>query len=473
MTPSTTFCENSQHSRPLLFQTFCMNSTCLRRVGLLVCGTLLSFAWSAPQSIEAGELRYTGQLEQVERNGNRIPVKDFEVTCHTNPAEPGYAFFLVQESRPALPWVERYGVVEHATPLLDAASVAIGYRHLDRNYVLPVGLPYFADFEQLGLGASWKNERGEFEVVGIKTVNGQRCWEVRATTGVARHHQFFVRQSEPIIESASQTVFMGPGDRFKLNFSLQEQTSAERENPEQFAATTRLLLKMKQMLDRPVHDRFQALTSEQTQPLNELREKLFESAELTALKSFAKEVNEQLLTLANRQTRVDDLAGNMLQQTAPRFTLSTLDEKALNSTDYAGKTVVLHFWDYTNETLEQPYGQVGYLDFLANRWKDRNVVVLGVAVNSQLNDPATRAKSIRAIRHLRQFMRLSYDVVFDPGAALNSFGNPTRLGEDLPLWIVIGPDGKVAHYKTGFYEVDNRVGLTALNTILTEQAEKE
>ncbi|TWW09775.1 hypothetical protein E3A20_10930, partial [Planctomyces bekefii] len=32
-----------------------------------------------------------------------------------------------------------------------------------------------------------------------------------------------------------------------------------------------------------------------------------------------------------------------------------------------GKTVILHFWDYKDSPLSEPYGQTGYLEFLNNR----------------------------------------------------------------------------------------------------------
>jgi hypothetical protein len=96
--------------------------------------------------------------------------------------------------------------------------------------------------------------------------------------------------------------------------------------------------------------------------------------------------------------------------------------------------------------------------------------VYGVAVDSQLANPETRAAGIRSVKRLQQFMRIGYDITFDGGGVLNAFGDPTRLGEELPLWVLISPEGTVLHYKTGYYEVDNQHGLKELDGILKEHA---
>ena len=60
-------------------------------------------------------------------------------------------------------------------------------------------------------------------------------------------------------------------------------------------------------------------------------------------------------------------------------------------------------------------------------------------------------------------------VRLDDGALIKAFGDPRLLGAELPLYVVIGADGKVAHYKSGYYEVDRLEGLKQLNAVLGEQ----
>ncbi len=260
---------------------------------------------------------------------------------------------------------------------------------------------------------------------------------------------------------------MGPGDRFQIQFQI-ESTEA---SPD-IAAVSEFLLDLKSSVKRREHDRFQPLTSEQVKSIAPKSALLQKVAQGTPLEKFSKELGENLSTLMSRQGRVDSLAESMVGKSVPKFTLKNLKSEEIPASSFSGKTIVLHFWDYANPTLEQPYGQVGYLDFIHNRWSDKNVQVYGVAINSELNDPQTQAKAIRNIQRLQQFMKLSYELTLDGGAALNSFGNPTRLGESLPLWVVITPDGTVAHYQTGFYEVDNRVGLKPLHDAIEVSQKK-
>ena len=46
---------------------------------------------------------------------------------------------------------------------------------------------------------------------------------------------------------------------------------------------------------------------------------------------------------------------------------------------------MLHFWEYRDQPLKEPYGQVGYLEFLFQKRKEEGVKVYGVAVDGRLN----------------------------------------------------------------------------------------
>ncbi|HUG89257.1 MAG TPA: hypothetical protein VML55_00385, partial [Planctomycetaceae bacterium] len=124
----------------------------------------------------------------------------------------------------------------------------------------------------------------------------------------------------------------------------------------------------------------------------------------------------------------------------------------------------LHFWKYHDDPLTEPYGQVGYIEFLKAQFQRRklDVAVFGVAVDPRLGDPAARGAAVRQVRKLAEFMNLSYPIAADDGTLLKKFGDPRRVGADLPLWIVLTPDGKVAHYKTGYYEIKPDQGLEEL-----------
>jgi hypothetical protein len=60
-------------------------------------------------------------------------------------------------------------------------------------------------------------------------------------------------------------------------------------------------------------------------------------------------------------------------------------------------------------------------------------------------------------------MNLSYPIAMDAGGTLEKFGDPRALGAKLPVWVVIGADGKIAHYHVGFYSIKADQGLSELD----------
>jgi hypothetical protein len=118
--------------------------------------------------------------------------------------------------------------------------------------------------------------------------------------------------------------------------------------------------------------------------------------------------------------------------------------------------------------LEEPYGQTGYLDYVARRRADEGVLVVGVNVDPRLADDDTRRAAVNAARKLQQFMNLSYPILLDDGRLLKRLGDPRPGGGKLPLFIVVGKDGKIADYHAGLYDVKANAGLAELNVALDE-----
>ena len=70
-------------------------------------------------------------------------------------------------------------------------------------------------------------------------------------------------------------------------------------------------------------------------------------------------------------------------------------------------------------------------------------------------------------------LQTCYDIATDDGSTLAEFGDPRALGAPLPLWIVIGHDGKVAHYHTGFYDIKPDEGLKQLDDAVVEALRRQ
>ena len=75
---------------------------------------------------------------------------------------------------------------------------------------------------------------------------------------------------------------------------------------------------------------------------------------------------------------------------------------------------------------------------------------------------------MRSVKKLREFMNLGYPIATDSGEVLEMFGDPRELDATLPLWVVIGADGKVVNYKVGFYRIKADEGLRQLDEQLIQ-----
>ena len=415
-------------------------------------------------------LSYEGQLLQTERGQPAVAVKEFSARTVLEQLDSGawQATTLVQEASTPLPWPEQF-----TTQQGGAAPAVIGYRHKDRAYVVSMMFPMLVSPEPLAEGVRWEVEQASFEVVGSRQLDGIDCWEVESVTGPARRHRILVRQDSPIVEELRQTVFMGQGDRFELLVRRTAQEAIPANAWKQQQQLQQQLRDLQVALDRNADDRAAPLTEQQVTVAAEKLPALVAAAEKSPYASYLARITRDQQERMQRADEVALLGEKFLGQPAPKITLTRLDGTEAPLAAQTGKVIVLHFWGYQDEPLEQPYGQIGYLDFLANRHRQEPVAVYGVAVDSRFTNPMTRDAGIRSVKRLINFMKLGYEVTIDTGAVLNQFGNPTRLGEELPLWIVIDRNGKIAHYHTGYYDIDNTRGLKELDELVSRLAKGE
>ncbi len=59
-------------------------------------------------------------------------------------------------------------------------------------------------------------------------------------------------------------------------------------------------------------------------------------------------------------------------------------------------------------------------------------------------------------------MNLTYPILQDEGKFLKQLGDPRTAEAKLPLFVLIGKNGQIADYHSGFYEVQRERGLVPL-----------
>ncbi|TWT55851.1 AhpC/TSA family protein [Thalassoglobus neptunius] len=419
-------------------------------------------------NLSAGE-RYFGTVSAQKRNGTSEQVKTFSVDFAPSSNEPGDLLFAVQESPSRIPAFQRIGVIRGDGSWLKSNGPTIGHRHLDRISRLFIGIPYFPldKTAPIEINHQWENDHGEFRVLDEVTVHDHPCWVIEATTGIARRHQFIVRKSDGLVEEANQTAFLGQGDRFRIDIKRDASPDEKTALQEPLTQLSEIVSQMRSATGSLQQiDDVSRMTMPQLQQIVPFSDSMKLAAAKTPFEEIADEISNEIHSVQVRREHSERLAETMLGKTPGPFTLLRLDGTKIPSDSFEGEITVLHFWNYASTEIEQPYGQVSYLDFAARRFAEQNVNVYGVAINPELEDPTTRKGALRKIRKFQSFLKFEYEVTTDAGAALNSLGNPTRFGESLPLWVVLDPTGKVAHYLTGFDEVDPAIGLKQLTEVL-------
>jgi peroxiredoxin len=416
-------------------------------------------------------LVFQGTLAPGDEKG--AAAKTFDLTLWLKPAgETTQVFWLVEErGRGAWPWVFRFGQV-HADKQwrAEAGGPALWYERDAGGSAVSVPLPLFAAERQIVEGSEWTDGDRRIKVERAEKRGERELWQVSIRDRVGRRRNLAVAKDSPLVVALEEHLTVGQGEPhvLKLKWISGEPATAAQPPP-----ALEALLALREKLALGAASGRVDWKPAQLSLLKEQLPLLAKSAAGTPL--------ERLVTSAQRdlgfqKQRASDLAGlsaKVLNRPAPAFTAENLSGESLDSKELAGKVTVLHFWEYRDEPLKEPYGQVGYLEFLYQRRQADGVRVYGVAVDGRLADEATAPAARRSARKLREFMNLSYPLLLDRGKLLESFGDPRPLGATLPLFVVIGRDGKIAHHHVGHYDVVRDRGLVELDAAVGKLLEEK
>lgn len=419
------------------------------------------------------ELQYSGTLSQSASNGDKA-VKTFSVAGMVLPgdAQPAFVFQIEERGGGGWPWPERFGRLE-----LGAAPAGRGVRLLHtfdgHPYVVAVRSPFFEFNDRLQANAEWADGRNQYACVRTKKFKERDCWLVECSLDRARRQTLHIEQGSGLLVGLEERLFLGRGDEFRLKLELESTRTLTAAELEKAAAPATALLSLQTALARPDDARQPELTPAQLQATADAIEALKQQAAGTA---WARLVDTIARDLQQQQRRLEGVAGlerKFVGQSLPFRGAKLLAGGTLSADATANRVTVLHFWDYNGDKLVEPYGQVGYLDFLSNRRTKLGAQIIGVAVDARLGDPAQAGAAQRTVRKLQEFMNLGYPVALDDGTLLKQYGDPRALGSQLPLWVVIGHDGKITHYKVGHYDIQPDEGLKELDAAVVDGLKKQ
>lgn len=416
----------------------------------------------------AVELRYSGTLEPAGRDASGVPVKRYSFYNLLTRSETGghdLAFVMEERGGGSWFWPERIGTMklDRSNTPGGTQRIKVLYEHNETLYPLQVQQPLFEFANQIDDGATWTSGRNQYKVGSTKKIGNYTCREILVSSNFGHAHTIWVDVESALVVKAEQRVVVGQGEIYKLSTELKSAQAIDADRLSVLNLSLQSLLTLKETLKRKTDDTRTDFNPGHVKLISEGIEALEKNSDATPFSKLVSSIRRDLKLQLERSAGVETLVKRYVGQKASKFKLKSLTGRTIDSKEYEGKIVLLHFWKYNDEPLREPYGQVGYLDFLNSRREKMDVKIYGVAIDPRLTDKSTYSSAIRDVRKLTRFMNLGYSVTADDGTLLRQFGDPRRVGAELPLWVLIDPDGKIAHYKVGFYEINRDQGLRDLD----------
>ncbi len=415
------------------------------------------------------QLTYQGTLVPVKDDGNPA-VKKFTVSYVVlggGDAGGELAWVLSEAGRDGWLWLDRFGrVTSGGAPAGESLGPALLYEREDGKSIVPLIGPVFTPGEaELASGTEWTAGNLDHRVTRAAAKTGRECWEIDVRSPYGHKRTLWVEQESGLVVSVRETVFMGQGQEHKLALDLTEAKTLDAAELEKTAAAVDSWTRLREQLGWQSRSLKTELNDQQIATLKTELPKLAATASAGAgpLAAIAEAASADAQGQKNRAGAIAALRERAIGRPLGEFRLAELSGKPVGPDELAGKVVVLHFWEYRDSPLEEPYGQTGYLDYLSRRRAAEGVSVYGVQIEEQLADEQLRRAATTSARKLKAFMNLSYPVLQGDGSLLARIGDPRQAGGKLPLFVVIGKDGKIAEYHAGLYEVQTNAGLAELN----------
>ncbi len=443
------------------------SSACLVHVAIFT-----AMFCAMPASFAADEMEHTlfsGSLIKAGDNDGDI-LRRFDVQLLTE--KRMHFFHVMDDILSGCPWPESFG---RTGPEVNINSVQphLVYNYDGHAYLITLPPLVVALPDGIEADTTWEYAGWQMTAMEQRNVEKMPAWIIEARERRGRQQTLTVSASTGIILRAEADVFMGQGDQFRLTLTQTSRKVLEQSISDASKELQEKLITLQATLKRRPDSHLNELSARQLEDVKTALDQCSTLAKGTPLEPLVKQMKtdaeQQQKRLASTETRAAELKNS----DAPKFNLSLMSGGTLESESLAGKTVILHFWDYRDAPLSEPYGQTGYLEYLYNQKKKMNVTVVGVSTNPDLQSKENQNRGRRSVRKLSEFMNLSYPIGHDDGALLKSLGDPRDTRGQLPLWIVIDTQGKIAHYHAGFYEVDAAQGLKDLEAVLSELLRKK
>ncbi len=422
------------------------------------------------------QLTYEGTM--IADQGDPVATrKDFDLTLTvvSGSGKDAVIYWVVnEEGNTTLPWPYQLGRIDwkadpEAPHVLggdraELSQPAFAYEHEETAYAVSIVVPYLQVAGTLKEGQTWQQGPLRYQVGGLEKFRNQPVRQLIAFNAFGVKRTLYLQPETKHLVGLTETVFLGMGKEHELSLQLKKQQQLSSEALKKSVLAFDQLLVLRDELTREARGTVLTWNEDQLKVLREGLEEATASVTDTPLAAIAVRARQDARDQKGRSGGVAQLESRSMGKA-----LSKTGFQALRGSDFSDEqlregVVVLHFWEYQDKPLREPYGQVGYLDFLYRKYSSKGLRVFGVVADAKLEDEALRQRTIQSARKFVSFMNVSYPMLVDSESYLRKvLGDPRAAGARLPLFLVLDKQGKVVHYHVGFYEVDRDRGLQKLD----------
>jgi hypothetical protein len=427
-----------------------------------------------PKLAEGIQLHYQGTVALADRDpAARSASKTFDLTLlvAAHSADTTDYFWQIDErGQGGFSWIERFGRWSQSAEGTgsDRQGAALLYDYGSGKHVIGLAPPRFVLPEGAEVGKKWTRNDVDYEIARMQMLEGRTAWVVESRNQFGPIARVWVDQTSQLVLQAEERVFMNQGTEYRLALKLVDVDAVADADYKARSEGYGALVALRGKLKRPARSTEEQLNADQLKLLAANLPNAKSAVTDGSLQRIVASAERDLKQQTGRNDALDELVAKQVGRKVEAFRLEGLDGAKLSDVDLADRVTVLHFWDYRDEPLKEPYGQVGYLEFLHSKHRAKGLKVVGIAVDGRFQEPTTAKIATSGVRKLKTFMNLSYPIVFDGGELIRQFGDPRLVGGQLPLFVLVGPKGEVVHYKVGHYSVDRDAGLKELDAAVAK-----
>ena len=424
-----------------------------------------------PAAETAWQATYRGSLvPQKEEDGNSPQPFTLQVVVSQLAAKQWQLDWALQESgRAQWPWPSQYGSLtwqDGAAVEARSSGPGLLHPHDERKSIVRFPSFFVTGSDTLKAGQSWQEGKNTFRVAKMAKILDRPCWQVTVSNNYGLQQTLWVEKGQPLVLGGDSRVVLGQGKEHRLQFELTKLRPLNKTGLQQLRQAFDTMAQLRDQLEvKPGNTQYD-WSDEQLKLLRELLPRIRQKLRGTPLFQVAQLATQDASDQKDRKLTIAAITKRIMGKEISELKVQGLKGEPFPKDGLKDAVVVLHFWEYRDKPLVAPYGQVGYLDFLYQKYQKQGLKIYGVAADLRLADAQQRPAAIRGIKKLVEFMNLSYPVMVDSAGTLERLGDPRAAEAKLPLFLVLDRNSKVIHYHVGYYQVQRDRGLEALDTVV-------